>query len=205
MRKLAHWTVAALLVCWMAIPARAGEGGWRTSQDISADWDARVSGELRLGYRRLLQAIENSIAGRRAARSEEVQIALVDLNGDGIDEALVHVPAHRSCGNWGWCSAGLYRRDGDRWTLIGVPTVPDFAGMTMIFVEEEARAGWRTFNTGRHRYCWTDLRNTPRKAAEHPDRLDADPHAVTRRGWFAYTRVRIAERCPEANANSAKP
>jgi hypothetical protein len=157
--------------------------------------------DLPMPYRNLVERAFRGVESRFGSVSphdpQSILAALVDLNEDGRNEALLVFSSHLYCGNTPWCDAGLYElQEGDVWRMIGSISVPQSPGtdaITMIFIEEETHEGWHVLSTGAARYCWTDAPD-PQKSALHSDPFYAIGRADDDPGYFAV--VNIGQPCP---------
>jgi hypothetical protein len=113
-----------LVALFVASPASAQSVG-----------DARVA-----AIRSTLQHALHNVA-RRDLSDAKFAVAFVDLNGDGVDEAIVYGPEASSAG-WcgtGGCGIGVYVRHGSRYRLLSSTSI----GWPPVGVLRTKHYGWR--------------------------------------------------------------
>ena len=150
---------------------------------------------LREEDRKLVEVIKKTSNNREHGvvlddlSDNRLYIAMVDLNGDGVQEFIVTVSSTFNCGNTGFCTTSIYQR-GDR--------IPTFAGRTQvtedewIWVEDNWSNGWRILNNGKYRYCWVNESN-PIAFPGNRDMFNM-PYVDGQAGYF--WSVKIGEECP---------
>lgn len=74
-------------------------------------------------------------------KTTEYLAAFVDLNGDGVDEAIVYLTGHLWCGSGG-CNTLVLARDGASWRTVTMMTIT----RTPIRVLANASSGWRNIS-----------------------------------------------------------
>ena len=120
---------------------------------------------------------------------KRLHIAMVDLNGDGVQEFLVTLSSTYNCGNMAWCSASLYQRVDDEPVFIGDVDVTEGK---WIWVEDTWSNGWRVLSDGRYLSCWVPESN-PRTVSD-TDMFNM-PYTDGQAGYF--WGVEVGETCPE--------
>ena len=119
---------------------------------------------------------------------------LVDLNGDGTDEVLVHGSWSYSCGNSPSCDASVYMRKNGVWNFIGEVGILEslYPNTAHVFVGGRFHQGWRTLNAREYRYCWVKKSPAPILSTDKDQFLM--PHVPGQPGYF--WNVLINEECP---------
>lgn len=154
-RTVAAWllggTVLAPALAVLAAPAHA---------DTRVELKQPVKGEVS-SYAALLADIQARLQQWMPgidifSRKGLLSYGLVDLDGDGTDEVLVHAATSYWCGNMPTCRASVYTpRDGG-WRYIGRVSVREgrYPVIAYAVVEDHFHKSWRTLNDGEFRYCW---------------------------------------------------
>lgn len=161
----ARIVAAALIVIAAVLAPPAAQADWirlSSERDRQAQPDWYPDPKLPQPYQAFVERIDTTL--HRIFRdwrydATDFDTALVDLDGDGMDEIFVALDSLVFCGNIPWCLTGLYRRAGDDWRLIGAFDLPRMWNRTdtpFLFLEDRTHMGWRVFHNGASRYCWTD-------------------------------------------------
>lgn len=88
---------------------------------------------------------------------QHLSLGIVDLNDDGVEEAIVRSGSSYFCGNKVTCHASVYSLNNGQWWYAGGIEVRESGPLPIdasVFVEDNYYLGWRTLNDGERRYCW---------------------------------------------------